>query len=80
MSGRRNSDEESEEEMQQMVTKNINTIFKEAKENIEIAMESKEDPKQKIFEILSEINIPYSNKTCPNYFYDILEMLRKKNV
>ena len=52
MSGRRNSDEESEEEMQQMATKNINTIFKEAKENIEIAMESKEDPKQKIFEII----------------------------
>ncbi len=71
-------DEEDEEEIEIQVTKNINTIFKQAKEDIEIAMESKEGQKQKISDILSEIQIPYTNKTCPNYFYDILETLRKK--
>ena len=71
-------EEEVEEEIDNQDTKNISTIFKKAKEDIEIAMESKEDQKQKISDILSEIYIPYINKTCPNYFFDILEMLRKK--
>ena len=73
-----NYDEEDDKNIEESVTKNISTIFKKAKEDIEIAMEAKEDQKQKIFDILSDIQIPYSNKTCPNYFYDILEMLRKK--
>ena len=70
----------SSEEMDEMKTKNINSIFKELKENIEIAMESKENSKQRISELLSDIQIPYTNKTCPNYFYDILESLRKKKL
>ena len=82
MSHQRNHhDEEDEDGMDVQVTQNINTIFKKAKEDIEIVMESKDskdDLKQKISDILSQIQIPYSNKTCPNYFYDILEMLRKK--
>ena len=80
MSEERNNDygEEEIEEIEEQVTKNINTIFKKAKDDIEIAMESKEDQKEKISEILSDIQIPFSNKTCPNYFYDILETLRKK--
>ena len=75
---RNNYDEEEEDQIKEQVTKNISTIFKKAKEDIEIAMESKDDQKHKIIEILSDIQIPYLNKTCPNYFYDILEMLRKK--
>ena len=75
-------EEEKEEEIEQQVTQNISTIFKKAKEDIEIAMESKDSKdelKQKISDILSQIQIPYINKTCANYFYEILEMLRKKN-
>ena len=75
---RNNYDEENEDQIEMQVTKNISTIFRKAKEDIEIAMESKDDQKQKIIDILSGIQIPYLNKTCPNYFYDILETLRKK--
>ena len=82
MSNERNfTEEEDNEEMESQVTQNISTIFKKAKEDIEIVMESKDskdNQRQKISDILSQIQIPYSNKTCPNYFYDILEMLRKK--
>ena len=82
MSNERNfTEEEDNEEMESQVTQNISTIFKKAKEDIEIVMESKDskdNQKQKISDILSQIQIPYSNKPCPNYFYDILEMLRKK--
>ena len=73
-------EEASSEEMEESPTKNINSIFKELKENIEIAMESKENEKQKISDLLSSIQIPYINKTCPNYFFDILESLRKKKL
>ena len=73
-------EEESSEEIEESPTKNINSIFKELKENIEIAMESKENEKQKISDLLSSIQIPYINKTCPNYFFDILESLRKKKL
>ena len=72
--------EVSSEEIEEVPKHNINSIFKELKENIEIAMESKENEKQKISELLSSIQIPYTNKTCPNYFYDILESLRKKKL
>ena len=75
----RNHDEDKEEdEIEGKFENNLNSIFKKAKEDIEIAMESKEDQKQKILDILSEIHIPYINKACSNYFFDILEMLRKK--
>ena len=73
--------EENEDEMEEQVTQNINTIFKKVKEDIELVMESKdskEEQRQKLSEILSQIQIPYLNKACPNYFYDILENLRKK--
>ena len=73
-------EEAPSEEMEESPTKNINSIFKELKENIEIAMESKENEKQKISDLLSSIQIPYINKTCPNYFFDILESLRKKKL
>ena len=73
------NEDEKEDEMGGKFINNISSIFKKVKEDIEIAMESKEDLKQKIFDILSLIHIPYTNKTCPNYFFDILEMLRKKN-
>ena len=73
-------DEASSEEIEQEPKNNINSVFKELKEKIEIAIESKEDEKHKISEYLSSIQIPYINKTCPNYFFDILESLRKKKV
>ena len=73
-------DEVSSEEVVENSTTNISSIFKELKENTEIAMESKEDKKQKISELLSSVQIPYINKTCPNYFYDIFESLRKKKL
>ena len=73
-------DEVSSEEIEEVPKHNINSIFKELKESIEIAMESKENEKQKISELLASIQIPYTNKTCPNYFYDILESLRKKKL
>ena len=73
-----NEDEEEDKDIKESSIKNISTIFKKLKEEIEIAMESKEDQKQKIAGILYDVQIPYSNKTCPNYFFDILEMLRKK--
>ena len=68
------------EEIEETPRKNISSIFKELKEDIEIALESKEKEKQKITELLSYIQIPYINKTCPNYFFDILESLRKKKL
>ena len=71
-------DEDEDKDIKESTIKNISTIFKKLKEEIEIAMESKENQKQKISEILYDVQIPYSNQTCPNYFYDILEMLRKK--
>ena len=70
--------EDEDKDIKESTIKNISTIFKKLKEEIEIAMESKENQKQKISEILYDVQIPYSNQTCPNYFYDILEMLRKK--
>ena len=73
-------EEVSSEEIDETPKNNINSIFKELKENIEIAMESKENEKQKISELLSNIQIPYINKTCANYFFDILESLRKKKL
>ena len=78
-----NNSEENEvssEEIVETPTKNISSIFKELKENIEIVMESNENEKQKISELLSSVQIPYMNKTSSNYFFDILESLRKKKL
>jgi hypothetical protein len=78
-----NYEEENEissEEIVETPTKNISSIFKELKENIEIVMESNENQKQKISELLSSVQIPYMNKASPNYFFDILESLRKKKL
>ena len=41
-------DEASSEEIEQEPKNNINSVFKELKEKIEIAIESKEDEKHKI--------------------------------
>ena len=72
-------DENSENENENNVSqKNLSTIFKSVKDELEITMETEEDQKQKISSILNSINIPYMNKTCPNYIFNILEMLRKK--
>ena len=71
-----NNSEENEvssEEIVETPTKNISSIFKELKENIEIVMESNENEKQKISELLSSVKIPYMNKTSSNYFFDILK-------
>jgi hypothetical protein len=73
-------DEVSSEEVVENSTTNISSIFKELKENIEIVMESNENQKQKISELLSSVQIPYMNKASPNYFFDILESLRKKKL